>query len=475
MPAPFEDMRAFLAELECAGDLQHIGVPVDREWEVGAICREVFDRKGPALVFDRVGEFSTPLVVGMLATRERYARALNTEPTIDGLSRPWERAYSAPVEPVVVSDAPCREVVVEHVDYCRDPFPIPRWHASDARYMLGTYHAVISQDPDSSWVNLGTYRSAILEPDILGIAFAPRRHIWHHWSKWKQRGKPMPVAVAIGLDPYLALTTVSAIPPGLGDYGVAGGLKGAPIELTKGETVDLLVPARAEIVIEGHIPTDKPHPLTDGPFGEFAGYMGGAERQRQFIETTLITHRRNPLFQGTYEARPPNESTTVRGIGGSMGLKEHLRRSGIPGVVDVCLTEGGCGSFHAVVSIKHSYVGHARDVMSLAWGLATVSVKHCIVVDEDIDPWNPQQVEWAVATRVQAGRDVEIIRHSRGLPLDPSKPPSRQNETDKMGIDATRPEDEYRAEGEEFPSPADPPQEHMQRVRARWAEYGFSN
>jgi 4-hydroxy-3-polyprenylbenzoate decarboxylase len=469
----FADLRAFLAALEAEGEAHRIRVPVEREREVGAICREVLDRHGPALVFERLGEFSTPLVVGVLGTIRRYARALGVEPNLAAIAERWHEAYAQPLTPVEVGSAPCKQVVRDVVDFERDPFPVPRWHPLDGRYMLGTYHGVISQDPDTGWVNVGTYRSAVYGPDTLGCAFDSRKHIWQHWNKYRQRGSPMPVAVVIGMDPFLALTSVSPVPAGLDDYRVAGGLRGAPIEIIKADTNDLPLPANAEIVIEGEIPTDHDYDGTDGPFGEFAGYMGGPTRWPNYIVAKRVTHRRDPLFVGTFEGRPPTESVLVRCIGGSMSLKEHLGRSGLPGIVDVCVTEGGCGGFHAVVSIKRAYPGHVRDIFGVMLSVPTIPVKHCTVVDDDIDPWNSQQVEWAIATRVQAGRDVDIFRHGRGSPLDPSRPTTQGTESDKMGIDATRPEREYALVGEEFPASADPAREDVERARARWGEYGL--
>ncbi len=469
----YNDLREFTDALEQEGELHRITVPVDREWEVGAICREVSDRNGPALLFERVGDFTTPLVTGVLGTRKRYGKALDVGPDISSISKRWEQAYACPVSPRETTKASCKEVILRDVDFFKDPFPIPRWHHLDGKYMLGTYHAVITQDPETGWINLGTYRNAIFEPNILGCASSPRRHLWQHWSKYKAMGRPMPIAIAIGLDPYLALVTVSAVPPGIGDYAVAGGLKRGPIETVKAETSDLLVPAHAEMIIEGEMPTDKTYESSDGPFGEFAGYMGGSRPRHWYIDAKMVTHRQSPIFQGTYEGRAPNESTTVRATGGSMGLKQFLQKSGIPGVVGACITEGGCGTFHAVVSIQKSYPGQVQDILSLVWGMPTLSVKLCIVVDDDVDPWNPQKVEWALATRMQASRDVEIIRHSRGLALDPSKPPSNSLRSDKMGIDATRPEFEYKQEDQEFPASADPNQEHLEQVRGRWSEYGF--
>ncbi len=473
-PTVYGSLRDFLARLTEEGEFHRIAVPVEPEWEVGAICRETFDREGPALLFERVGVYRTPLVVGALATRRRYTIALGVQPTVHAISEMWKRAYAEPIKPQVVkkSEASCKEVTLSGVDLFADPFPVPKWHLLDRGRELGTLHGVISKDPETGWTNFGTYRNEILEKDKLGCLVIPYRHIGLHWAKWKKVGKPMPVAVAIGLDPYLTLTAVSAVPAGVDEYEIAGGLKGSPIEVVRAETSDLLVPAASEIIIEGEMPVDEFYP-DEAPFGEFPGYMGMAVKNSHFIRVTHITHRRNPIFQGTYEGRPPSESTTVRHLGRSAALFEHLRRAGIPGIVDVCVTPAGCAGFHAVVAITKSYPGHVRDVMGHVWGHPTLFCKHCVVVDDDIDPWNPFRVEWAIATRVQASRDIEIVKNGKSIVLDPSQVPSRRGWSDLLGIDATTPIEEYQREGAEFPASTDPPAEWLMRVQARWREYGF--
>ena len=469
-------LRDFLAVLEERNLVHRITVPVEKDWELGAICRENFDREGPALLFEKVGPYRTPVLVGLLATRERYALAMGIEPKTDAISKKWRQAYAQPIKPRVVSrsEAPCKEVVLDHVDLYAEPFPVPQWHERDAGPELGTLHAVITRDPETGWVNVGNYRNQIFTATEMGcyVLSAPPRHIRMHWDKWKARGQAMPVAVAIGPEPYLNLTSVSAVPAHVDEYDIAGGLKGEPLEVVQAELSDLLVPAQAEIILEGEMPIDKFWPV-EGPFGEFLGFMGDAIKNSFYIEVKKVTHRRNPIFHGTYEGRPPNESTMVRSMGRSAALFEHLRRNGLFGIKDVCATPASCAGFHVVVSLKKSYPGHVRDVMCNVWGHPTLYCKHVTVVDEEIDPWNPTLVEWAVSTRVQACRDVVLIPRGKSIWLDTSQVPSRRGESDLMGIDATTPVEEYAREGETFPTMADPSPDAMGKVRRRWQEYGF--
>ncbi|HWP85951.1 MAG TPA: UbiD family decarboxylase [Terriglobia bacterium] len=472
----YGSLREFLAALEARNLVQHIRVPVDKDWEVGAICREVSDREGPAVLFEKIGEYKTPLLVNTLGTRERYALALGTEPAVEAMAARWRQAYSSPIQYEIVprSAAPCKEVVIDRPDLFADPFPVPKWHPLDGGYEIGTLHGVISMDPETGWINVGNYRNEIFNSTTMGcyVVEVPYRHIHQHWDKWKARGKNMPVAVVIGPDPYVSLASVSAVPAQVDEYNIAGGLRGAPIEVVKAELSDLLVPAHAEIVIEGEMPIDKFWP-TEGPFGEFTGYMGHEVKNSFYIEVKKVTHRRDPIFHGTYEGRPPNESTMVRVISRSAAVLEHLRRAGLVGIRDLCVTPGGCAGFHVTVSIKKSYPGHVRDVMMNIWGIPILFCKHVTVVDEDIDVWNPFMVEWAVATRVQACRDIVCVPGGKSVMLDPSQPGSRRGKSDLLGIDATKPLDEYERDGSEFPPGTDPLPEQMEKVRRRWREYGF--
>lgn len=470
----YDDLRSFIARLDEFRELHRITKRVEKDGELSAICRENFDRAGPALIFEAVGDYTTPLVTGVLGTNERYARALDIEPSIPAITEKWNQAYRHPIPPKEVArkDAPCKEVELTDIDLYGEPFPVPKWHPLDGGPEIGTLHAVITMDPESGWINVGTYRNEIFTKDTIGCYVLPNRHDALHFYKWRERGEAMPVCVALGLDPYVTLASASAVPLGINEYDIAGGLKGAPIEVVKADLSDLLVPARAEIILEGEMPIDDFWPV-EGPFGEFPGIMGTVVKPSHYIKIKKITHRRKAMFQGTLEGRPPSESTTVRSLCRSAAMFEHLRRAGLPGIKDVSITPMGCAGFHCVVSIKKIYHGQVRDIFGHVWGHPTLFAKHCIVVDEDIDPWNPLLVEWAIATRVQADRDVEIVKNGKSIRLDPSQVPSRRGWSALMGIDATIPHEWYERDGETFPAFTDPRPEDLEKVRKQWLSYGF--
>lgn len=472
----FNDLREFLEYLQNTNRLKVVKKAVDPKWEIGAICRSNCNRMGYGLLFKNINGFSTPMVSGIFGCdRDIYADVLGCESSTREIQKRWQEAYKNPVKPKKVdrSEAPCKQILIgeDEVDLFADPFPVPIWHYRDGGPYLGTWHAVITQDPETGWTNFGAYRNQILDKNNLGCLAAGYRHMGMHWAKWQKKGEAMPVAIALGLDPYLIMTSVSGVPAQVDEYEIAGALKGAPIEVVKAETSDLLVPARAEIVIEGEMPVDKFWP-EEGPFGEFTGFMGEKRTNSLYIGVKKITHQKDPYFQGTYEGRPPNESSLLRSIGRSSALYEHLLRSGCPGVEDVCVTPAGSAGLHANVSIKKSFPGHARCVMALTWGFSVLFCKHVVVVDDDIDVWDPGMVEWAIATRVQAGRDVSIITGGHSSTLDPSQVGSKRAWSDWLGIDATNPVDEYFWDGGEMPPYADDfPAELLQTINEGWDDY----
>lgn len=470
----FFDLREFLKLLDSEGELHRIETMVDPEWEVGAICRENFDRRGPALQFNHLGNHQTPLVVGVLGKSKLYGLALGVLPTFKEIYGKWQWALENPIKPILLETGPCKEVKSEEVNLFEDPFPVPRWHVLDGGPYLGTFHLVISIDPESGWINCGMYRNQILGKDCLGIHLAnPNQDFGKIFEKWKSLKKSMPVAIAIGVTPYLSLVAVSKIPVGVNEYNIAGGLRGSPIELVHAETSDLLVPACAEIILEGEVPVDDYH-SQEGPFGETPGYMGEMENRINYIKVKKMTHRRNPIFQGTYEGKPPNESALVMLYTRTISVYNHLLLSGIKGVKDVCVTYASRG-FHTVVSIYKQYPNHAKDVMNHVLGCPGLICKHCVVVDEDVDPWDTFQVEWAIATRVQADRDIEIIKNGRSSKFDVSQVPSKRGLSSWLRIDATKPFEEYEREGASFPLSSEPPEELLMKVRARWKDYGFKD
>lgn len=467
----FKDLREFLAALKRRGELHEISAPVDKDEEIGVICSENSRVRGPALIFRNINGFRTPLVSGVLGTEQRYSLALNVAPQLPAVYERWWAALENPVPPKIVAAAPCQEVELDGVNLFSDPFPVPRWHALDGGPELGTFHAVISRGPDGS-LNCGMYRNQIFDRETLGIHIAtPTRHIGRHWEGWREKNKPLPVAVAIGLDPYLTILSASPLPGAVSEYEVAGALMGGPYDLVHARTSDLLVPARAEIILEGEIPTDQFH-SQEGPFGEFSGFMSPVHAQSHYIRIRKVTHRQGPLFQGTYEGKFLNESKVVRSYMKSVYTLKYLRDAGITGVRDVCVTPGGCAGFHTVVALRKSGPQQVREVMTLVLNQPDMFCKFCLVVDEDVDPWDWQQVEWAMATRVQARRDILILK-GRSTPMDPSQVPSKKGESDLLGIDATFPAEEYGREEATMPAPADPSCAQVEKIMSRWSELGL--
>ena len=469
----FMDFRGCLSALVAKGHVHEIRVPVNKDWEIGAICPENSRENGPALIFSKVDDYRTPLVVGVLGSPQRFSLATGFPSSIAEITEKWFSSMAHPLPPKIIANAPCKEVKLEKVDLYQDPFPVPKWHPLDAGPELGTLHAVMSKGRKTSFVNCGMYRNEILGKDILGLNLSnPQRHIARQLEEWKEVKAPMPVAIAVGLDPILTLLSAAPIPWDLSEYSIAGALLGGAYEVTPAETADLLVPANAEMIIEGEIPTDSFYPH-EGPFGEFAGYMGSPQENSLFIRVKKITHRKDPLFQGTYEGKFMNESKMIRSVIKSVYTMKHLRESGITGVKDVCVTPAGCASFHTVVSIRKSHPRYAEEVIHRTLNQPGMLCKYCVVVDEDVDPWDPFQVEWAIATRVQAGRDLTIVKDGKGTAMDPSQVPSKRGRSDLLGIDATSPIHEYDREGAAIPPLADPPEELVRKVRKRWGEYGL--
>lgn len=458
---PFKNLRDFLSYLEADGELQRVLPEVDPRWEIGAICRKSLDNDGPALFFEKVKNHVIPVIANLLATRKRYCMALETTP--EELPRIWKNRLQMPLEPVIIKDGPCKENIIlgDEVDLSR--FPIPTWNALDGGPYI-TYPCQISKDPITGIRNASMYRSQVHGRNSLGILAAPYRHIMLQRAKAKK--EPFPVAIVLGLDPAIHIAAVAAFPFGVDELAMAGALRGEPLALVPCETIPLEVPAEAEIVIEGEILPDTLQ--NEGPFGEFTGYYGSAGL-RPVIAVKAITFRNNPLYLGTYIGRPPHEDCLLKGIPIET---EIINSVSLPGIKKVHVTAGGAGAFNAIVAIDKQFEGYGKMVAMAVLGTwGGRFIKNLIIVDQDIDPFNPMEVEWALATRMQPDRDVEIIKSVTGVILDPSLPEEERltgkSRTSKMIIDATK----YDADRYEVECSPDP--ETMRRVESEWGKYGI--
>ncbi|HLI27254.1 MAG TPA: UbiD family decarboxylase, partial [Chloroflexota bacterium] len=328
---------------------------------------------------------------------------------------------------------------------------------------------VISRDPETGVRNVGTYRVQMKGPRRTGLMVNPPRNMTQHIRKHEAAGRDTEVAIVIGADPVVGLCGVTPFPYGQDELALAGGVRGAPVEVVRCKTVDLEVPATAEIVIEGYIPCGGRE--WEGPFGEYAGYMGTGGHH-PYVEITAITHRHRPILQAFLSQMPPSESSCIKQLGRESVILKHLRDHCGLQVRDVHLTESGGATGILYISLRKRSPADPWRAIWGVWSLHDVFGKVTVVFDDDIDVRDPFQVEWALAFRMQPARDVRVAEGTEALTLDPSQAPPdvpaddpRRRISSRVGIDATK--------KHAYPPLAVPPPEHLARVDAQWERYGI--
>lgn len=471
----YADLREYLSALENKGKLKRVKKEVDKDWEVAAVCRQLFKKippqKRPALLFENVKGFQIPIVAGVLgASKEIYAIGLETD-SVEGINQKWDRALENPLAPRMVSTGPCKENIWhgDQVDLFK--LPVPIWTVGEDPGPFFTSPYVITKDPETGNRNVGTYRMQVKGRNKTGFLIGVRQDAAWHLRQNNRQNKPTPVAVVIGTDPSIGYVSVSKMSEALDEFAVAGALRGAPVDLVRCETVPLEVPATAEIVLEGEIP---PNALeNEGPFGEYTGYMGPAGDQ-PFFNVKCMTFRNNPVYQAFISQMPPSESSCIRGIGREWPLFKHLKHTLRFPIKDLRLKEAGGSGAYVVVSLHKQFEGQVRQLMYGIWSMRTGFGKITVVVDDDIDIQDDFAIDWALSWRVRPDRDVYIERDVQAVGLDPSQGPptvpqhhpSRQVGS-RVAIDATRKHD--------YPAVSLPPKEHLDRIARNWKEYGIED
>lgn len=452
---PFKDLREFLQKLEAEGRLLRIKKEVDPKHEISA----VIVKAGKSAVFcEKVKGYDIPVLANVFGDEKSIELALEMKG-----KNPLEE-YSNRTSPLLPaslgSDGPVKENVIlgNNIDLL-GMLPIPIINEKDGGHYI-SFGIVIAKDPELG-TNLSIHRIQVKGKRRAGIAVSEQQHLYLYFKRAEEKNKPLDIAVVIGCDPALHVASQVTGSPELDEYAVAGALRGGPVQTVKCETVDVEVPAQAEIVLEGRILPHLREP--EGPFGEFSGYYGPAG-DRPVIEFTGLTHRNRPIFQTTYLGMREREFIFLTSLPKKADLYAAIKKV-VPEVKAVHLTEAGCGGYHAVASIRK----RAEDQGKLALGvilLHKIGVKHAVVVDEDIDVHNLNEVEWAVATRSQFDRDALVLTDLL-IPLDPSTSFKRKTGslTSKLGIDATRPL------GLPYPEVADIPAELLRQVEENWEEY----
>lgn len=450
-----QSMRGFMGALEQTGELHRVKRPVDPRFELGAVL--ALKDRGPGLLFEKVDGHAMPVVGNLLSTRARFADALGVAP--GELDAAMQTALARPIAPVMVDVGPVQEVVhTEKVDLAR-LLPVPTWFERESAPYV-TAGVIIAKDPETGRRNVSIARLRLEGEDRIMAGIAKNHHLYILADKAKALGRKLEIAVAIGN--HTAVLLGSQLYLGLGDdeYDTIGGLLGEPLQLVRCKSVDLEVPAHAEIVLEGHL---DPNALIDeGPVSEFHGFyvnygpgIGGAIH--------CVTHRRDAIYQAILPGYA-SEHCLLGGVAIGATLCQALQRM-IPAVRRVVITEGGMGRLHAVISMHQPRLGEGARAVMLAMGQVNL-LKLVIVVEDDIDPENWREVEWSLAARFRGGEDLIVVPHVKADRCDPV----HENLTvTKIGMIATtRPGDGEKDSRSEW---ARAPAAVLARVRAELEKY----
>ena len=473
---PALDMQAHLASLEANGLLVRIDRPIDKDSELHPLVRWQFqgglgEGERRAFLFTNVVDgqgrrYDMPVAVGALAASPAIY-ALGMGRPREEIGAAWMQAIAHPIPPVRVSSPPCQQVVISgealrerNGGIKRLPVPISTPGFDAAPYLTATL--CITRDPETGVQNMGTYRAALKATDRLGVRMASRiggAGGYLHWQKYNKRKEPMPCAIVIGCAPVAMFTGGMKLPIDLDEMAVAGGLAGAPIRVAKGVTVDLDVPADAEIVIEGLIDPDLLEP--EGPFGESHGHVA-LEDFNMSMRVTAITHRRSPVFASIISQVTPSESSVLKKVAMEPFFFTHLREQlSIKGVRRVVMHEP-LSNLRKVIFVQYERGTPRTEVWRGLHGAATLLAdcgKICIAVSEDIDPTNTDAVFWSLAYRSNPIEDVHIAPH-RSAGHGPKSGPRSEEST--ILIDATL--------KHSAPPLALPAREFMERARTIWQE-----
>jgi 4-hydroxy-3-polyprenylbenzoate decarboxylase len=473
----YRSLRDFIAQLEKQGELVRVAEPVSTVLEMTEIATRLLAKGGPAVLFENPiradGERSSmPCLVNLFGTVKRVAMGvtLGGEPrtTAGELREVGEilaflRQPTPPkglkgaldmlplaktvlsMRPNTVKKAPVQEVVWtgDQIDLTKLPIQTC-WPGEPAP--LITWPLVVTKGPSDSAeddFNLGIYRMQVLGKDRCIMRWLAHRGGAQHYGRHKKAGRrdPLPACAVIGADPGTILAAVTPVPDTLSEYQFAGLLRGAKLDLVPAKTVPLMVPAQAEMVIEGHVLLDEQAP--EGPYGDHTGYYNSIETFPVF-QVTAITMRKDPIYLTTHTGRPPDEPSVLGEALNEVFIP--LIRQQFPEIVDFWLPPEGCSYRIAVVSMKKAYPGHAKRVMLGVWSYLRqfMYTKWVIVVDDDINARDWKDVMWAVSTRMDPARDITVIENTPIDYLDFASPVSGLGSkigldaTDKIGVETTR-------------------------------------
>lgn len=476
---PYEDLREFIERLEAEGELARIRHEVSPILEMTEIADRAVKGGGKALLFENPKGYDIPVLMNAFGTERRMKIALEVErfeeigerliemvkfkpeSFIDGLKGLGMFKDLMSFMPKKVKKGACKEVIMDEPNL--DKFPILQcWPKDGGRFI--TLPVVITKDPETGELNAGMYRMQLFDKRTTGMHWQIHKHGALHLKKLKEMGRDkLEVAVAIGVDPAVLYASTAPLPENVSEFMFAGFIRRERVKMVECETVDLLVPANAEIVLEGYVKVDELR--IEGPFGDHTGYYTPPEPYPVF-HITCITHREDPIYHATVVGKPPMEDAWLGKATERIFLP--LIRMIHPEIVDINLPVEACFHNLAIVSIRKRYPGHAKKVMFALWSMGMLSLtKVVIVVDDDVNVHDMREVIWAVTTRFDPSKDVVIIPDSPIDALDHST--YRPSLGGKLGIDATK---KWKEEGyeREWPEVVEMDEEVKRRVDAIWDE-----
>jgi UbiD family decarboxylase len=471
------DLRSWLQEVERLGNLKRVQ-GAEPNLEIGIITELNCRRKGPTLLFDGIPGFpqGRRILTGTILDAPRLGLTLGHRGVgsseelvacLEGKMTEYEHA-SVNFPPREVANGPIFENQSFGDDINLLQFPAPKWHEHDGGNYIGTGCVVVTKDPDSGRVNVGCYRVMVQDEKSVTVQISSAHHGAINLKKYRDRNEPAPVAVSFGHHPIYLVIGGIGIPYRVSEYAYLGAMFGEPVPVVCGKVTGLPIPADSEFAIEGFCPPDQTR--SEGPFGEFTGYYGSGEEQEPVLEVKAVYFRDDPINLGAPPGRPPHDYSYMYSLIRSVMVKESLVKDGLPDIRGVWFHEVSGVNFFAVVSIKQRFPGHARQAAYMTAQCQAAAGhlgRYVVVVDDDIDPSNLADVIWALGTRTNPEKDIDLLRNTYLSTLDPVYPKgARKFFGSRAVIDACRPYDWI----EDFPRVAESSETEKQKVIKKWQE-----
>jgi len=475
------DLRDWLDRIQSLDLLRKVR-SVDWDQEVGAIADLNVKRNKYTLLFDEIKDSPKGfrILTGALIDSIRLSVTLGLPDTLNNLELVQhlreklasEKRNPEGTSPKLVKSAPLFQNVMEGDEIDLYKFPSPKWFEGDGGRYMGTGDAVVTRDPETGWVNVGSYRMMLQDKRTLSLFLEGPRHARFMLQKYWEQGEPAPIAVSFGHHPLIMLSAGLEVASGVSEYNTAGALVDTPYQIVKGPLTGLPLPADSEIAIEGYVYQE---PSSEGPFGEFIGYYSSGTTQSPTVKVEAVYHRDDPIMLGACVGKPPHDTIYFRCPMRAAMIWDFLEKAGLDGIKGVWCHEPAYSRAFTVVAIQQMFAGHARMAGYLACQCkpGAVTGRYVVVVDEDIDPSNLDDVVWALCSRSDPATGIEIIRESLGTPLDPISDHSPDKDileytSSRAIIFAVKPFG--RLLRGEFPRVVEPNEKVKERILKEWSE-----